>query len=96
MASGSKLRQDSPHVVSCGAAMAHTAAASSSSGRRPQPQRGAGPVRLDLVTMNVGAKQFEETFSKKVRDRLAALGDDFKSKESRSPGYFIVYDLLYS
>ena len=73
--------------------MADTAA-SSGSGQEPQPQRGAGPP--DLVTMNVGAKSFEKEFSQKVQARLVDLGDFFRTKESRSPGYFILYDLLYS
>ena len=79
--------------MSRGADMADTAA-SSGSGQEPQPQRGAGPP--DLVTFNIGAKQFEIEFSQKVQKCLVDFGDEFKTKESRSPGYFILYDLLYS
>ena len=63
-------------LVSCFSAMSHSAAASSGADLQPQPQRGA----LDVVTMNVGAKSFENVFSQPTLLNLQELAQEFRIK----------------
>ncbi len=65
--------------------MSRAASGSAASGsavwEQPQPQRGAGNSNPDLVTMNVGAKTFETTCSKRVERNLIEVAQTIKEQE---------------